>query len=471
MVTLNLFEMAPMSEYDRYIRSYGKSNARQVGVQSNEDNLSQEAQTEEVETVTRWTQYPPNDRRGCGVSGPDAEEDTLATGAAAAAVSHNLVEFLQRAGRVCNVLLEERGSDSIDKSHQSTGALLPGCDAVHRLSSTLSFLAGRHVRAACFSRGTRHRLLAAYSAAPAARSKDPMLSQGILCVWSLHEPSLPQHILICEGTPTCCCFAPGRDSLVFAATSSGALLVWDLNEAPSLHVSHLVGGTEYLLRCPAFATDGRDPPQSHGCPVVALQAVGGGQRGQDAHASSTGLQLVTLDEDAVMKTWTLMELTKADPSGSQRDLGLRPGSRVKLELATGSRVLATSSNVTRPDSTSAHSLAVFPTNPNRVLVGTNRSQVVNWVRFGRRISPRLFCLSEVVGASEATSVLFLPGFPEYFAAAYSHGEVAIFKTTQQAPLARWSACFQGAAVLSLGFSASRPAVFFALDANSRLHAW
>jgi len=299
-----------------------------------------------------------------------------------------------------------------------------------------------------------------------------MHAKGIVCVWSLHEPSLPQHILICEGTPTCCCFGPGKDSLVFATTATGALLVWDLTEPPAMHVSHVVGGVEYLLRCPSFDTDGRDPPQSHESPVVALQPLGGGMRGGgdgDEQQIRASFQLLTLDEDAVLKTWTPIVLPRGDMAGSQRDLGLLPGARVKLELAATSVV--TQAGAAGQGTMSAHCLAVFPNSPNRVLIGTNRGELVHWVRFGQRTSPRAFALSDVSHASEVMGACFSPFFPGYFIVGYTHGEVAFFKCTHSSPLARWSECFAGAAVLSLGFSPSRPGVFFALDAGSRLHIW
>ena len=35
-------------------------------MQTNEDNMEQDVQTEEIEEVDKWTQHPPEDLRGCG---------------------------------------------------------------------------------------------------------------------------------------------------------------------------------------------------------------------------------------------------------------------------------------------------------------------------------------------------------------------------------------------------------------------
>lgn len=38
----------------------------QAYVQCNEDNVEKEVQTEEIETITKWTQHPANDAAGFG---------------------------------------------------------------------------------------------------------------------------------------------------------------------------------------------------------------------------------------------------------------------------------------------------------------------------------------------------------------------------------------------------------------------
>lgn len=42
-------------------------------------------------------------------------------------------------------------------------------------------------------------------------------SKGVLCVWDLSATAAPHAILVSEGSPTCCCWAPAPStSLVFA---------------------------------------------------------------------------------------------------------------------------------------------------------------------------------------------------------------------------------------------------------------
>ncbi|XP_068233795.1 dentin sialophosphoprotein-like [Palaemon carinicauda] len=56
-VSVDLLTLAPVS-YEAYISSFGHSNRQQVNVQTNEDALSEEIQTEPIVTRNKWTQKP-----------------------------------------------------------------------------------------------------------------------------------------------------------------------------------------------------------------------------------------------------------------------------------------------------------------------------------------------------------------------------------------------------------------------------
>ena len=45
---------------------------------------------------------------------------------------------------------------------------------------------------------------------------------------------------------------------------------------------------------------------------------------------SLSFQLITLEENATVCLWVVSEISNPDQAGSQSDLGLRPGGRVKL---------------------------------------------------------------------------------------------------------------------------------------------
>lgn len=62
MITLHemsysLFEMQPIS-YDLYMATFGRSNYTQIGVQTFDDGITEEVQTDEVAVSQKWTQHP-----------------------------------------------------------------------------------------------------------------------------------------------------------------------------------------------------------------------------------------------------------------------------------------------------------------------------------------------------------------------------------------------------------------------------
>ena len=66
VVTVELLDLQPLSEYELYMHSFGAEGTRQVASQTGEDNAEVEVQTEEVERRERWVQWPPEDLKGYG---------------------------------------------------------------------------------------------------------------------------------------------------------------------------------------------------------------------------------------------------------------------------------------------------------------------------------------------------------------------------------------------------------------------
>ena len=71
VVSVDLFDLQPLSEYEVYMRSYGSMGTQQVACQTGEDNVESETQTEEVIGREKWTQWPPEDAKGYGCESCD----------------------------------------------------------------------------------------------------------------------------------------------------------------------------------------------------------------------------------------------------------------------------------------------------------------------------------------------------------------------------------------------------------------
>lgn len=56
-MSYTLFEMKPIP-YDLYMATFGRSNYTQIAVQTFDDGITEEVQTEEIPLENKWTQYP-----------------------------------------------------------------------------------------------------------------------------------------------------------------------------------------------------------------------------------------------------------------------------------------------------------------------------------------------------------------------------------------------------------------------------
>lgn len=67
----DMFDLPPMSEYEIYMRSFGQKDARQVAVETGEDTVDTDAQTDCIVTRDIWTQHPAEDVAVGGAEGKD----------------------------------------------------------------------------------------------------------------------------------------------------------------------------------------------------------------------------------------------------------------------------------------------------------------------------------------------------------------------------------------------------------------
>ena len=83
-----------------YIRNISTRVAQKF-VQTGEDNLDEEVQTEDVDVEDRWTQHPPEGLIACGVGGGGTTTTTAISSSAAAATSQFIKDITRAEEVVC----------------------------------------------------------------------------------------------------------------------------------------------------------------------------------------------------------------------------------------------------------------------------------------------------------------------------------------------------------------------------------
>ncbi|XP_018550898.1 cytoplasmic dynein 2 intermediate chain 1 isoform X1 [Lates calcarifer] len=482
-MTFSLLDLPPVSEYDMYIRTFGNANTKQAYVQCNEDNADRDIQTEEIEVSEKWTQHPPEHNGACG--DPNLSQEAREKNMNEMNFdSQRLTAFLRSASQVMVVLLEEDQAErkSLRKLKTQVDAL-SFSDGSLQLNTKLPFLFGRHISLVHFSQVQRHTMMSVHmpTTKPSAVRLD---SCTIICIWNIWEPSRPQKILVYESEVQCCCFSPGKAILVFAGTSVGSVVLWDLREPAANHHRLKIGEDEWTFRQPTFSTDAVMAGSGHFSSVTSVEVVpstvAGGLRPEvpllasDEESSGLSFQLASLDESGVLNFWVVVELPKANESGSPTDLGLRPGGKVKLlhssSLLTAERVSPLDAVRTGPLQT-LH-LKFLPTDSNHFFIGTNMGLVNHGTSHGLKAPPKFYRFQEAgVRPVDVSSIHFSPFRQNLFLVGCGDGSIRLHAVSHEQPVAEWQNSTAGEAVVSLQWAQTRPAVFCVLDAASNLHIW
>uniref|UniRef100_A0A673LT23 WD repeat-containing protein 60-like n=1 Tax=Sinocyclocheilus rhinocerous TaxID=307959 RepID=A0A673LT23_9TELE len=479
-ITFSLLDLPPVNEYDMYIKNFGTANTKQAYVQCNEDNTDRDIQTEEVNMTDKWTQHPPEANAACG--GSKATEDSADESTSRINTnSQRLTTFLRSAAQVMAVLIEENmaESNSVRRLRSQTDAL-SFSDGCIQLNTKLPFLHGRQVSLLQFSQVQRQTLLSVHP--PSSKSSAVRLDgETIICVWNIWEPSRPQKILLYESEVRCCCFSPGKVTLVFAGTEIGSVVVWDLREHSGTHLNLVVGKEVWTLCYPTFSTDAVLSVVGHLSPVVSIEPVLATADTsskkipcflvQNLESLGLSFQLGSLDENGVLTLWVyLSHFNNAVPAL----VGLRPGGKVKLLHSSSLQTTEKSPQdvIMGFGPPVSLQLKFLLSDSNHYFIGTNMGLVRHGTRHSLKVLPKFYRSQfDSCRPVEVTALDFSPSGEPLFLVGCSDGTVRLHSVLREDPLMEWSGCSSGASILSVQWSQTRSAVFCVLDAASDLHIW
>ncbi|XP_072364341.1 cytoplasmic dynein 2 intermediate chain 1 isoform X4 [Scyliorhinus torazame] len=483
-VSFSLLDLPPLNEYDVYIKNFGRTNTKQAFVQCNEDNVDRDIQTDEIETVEKWTQHPGEGNLICGgLLKCGANVSDALSSVAKNVDSRRLTNFLRSACQVISVLLEEEQAENqASKNLQSKAASLSVSDGCSQLNTNLAFLHGREVLCLHFSPVQRQILLSIHSL-PKEPGVVQLASSYMVCVWNIWEPSAPQKVLVCESEVQCCCFGPDNVISLFAGTTDGSVVAWDLREHSIMHCSLQIGGQEWTFRTPTFSTDGVLTVVNHSCAVKAVYPVssacfdnpGVGLSLFSSQEGRSGLsfQLATLDESGLLNLWVVVELQKADFAGSLTDLGLIPGGKIKLIHSSSIEVNSfLPRNLVQLGSPKTLSIRFLPSDPNHFFIGTDIGLVSHGTRHGLQAAPKLY-KPQINGARpvQVTCIDFCHFGKTLFLVGCSDGTIRLHSVITERPIIQWNDSTQGRPIRAVAWALTRPGMFFVLDSASHIYVW
>ncbi|XP_067148026.1 cytoplasmic dynein 2 intermediate chain 1 isoform X1 [Apteryx mantelli] len=480
-VSFTLLDLPPVNEYDMYIRNFGKMNTKQAYVQYNEDNIERDIQTEEVETLEKWTQHPGESALVSG--GPINSQEMSVNSALTPKIdTQRLANFLRSACQVIAVLLEEdRVATQPRWKLRSRQTSLSISDSCFQLNTNQPFLHDRKISCLYVSQVQRQMLLSAHGL-PEKAGVTLLNRKSIICVWNIWQPSNPQKILICDSEVLSCCISPSKTPLVFAGTTDGSLLVWDLREDSRMHPHMTFSGTDWVFRVPTFSTDGILNLVNHTSSILAVEPVLTSlytenyelsRLSYQEEMSGCPFQIASMDENGILNMWVVVELQKVDLAGSQTDLGLIPGGKVKLvhssTIELNSSLFPKDMCLRMPQTLTMKFLS---SNPNHFIVGTNIGLVGHGTRHDLKVPPKLFRPQQSgLRSISINAIDFSPFGKPLFLVGCSDGSIRLHQMTSESPLMQWNDSTNGQPVIALQWALTRPAVFFVLDASSNIYIW
>lgn len=166
---------------------------------------------------------------------------------------------------------------------------------------------------------------------------------------------------------------------------------------PALHKSVHYENSDHLLRYPTYNTAGIVEVDNHHSPITTLTPVvsytDSDSAGQDSHEDSSGgltFQLVSCEEMGILKFWVVAEISSPDMAGSEVDLGLSPGGRIKLVLSSSMKLRnplreKTETTKEKQGYLRTFELQLSPGDLNHYYVGTEKG----FVYHGLRLDPKL----------------------------------------------------------------------------------
>uniref|UniRef100_A0A8C4WP85 Dynein 2 intermediate chain 1 n=1 Tax=Gopherus evgoodei TaxID=1825980 RepID=A0A8C4WP85_9SAUR len=459
-VSFSLLDLPPVNEYDMYIRNFGKTNTKQAYVQSNEDNLERDVQTDEIETLEKWTQHPGD---SVLVSGGESSNDVSTDIVVTPKIdSQRLTNFLRSACQVIAVLLEEdRVATQPRWNLRSRQTSLSISDSCFQLNTNLPFLHGRKVSCLHISQVQRQALLSVHGL-PEKPGAIQLDRKYIVCVWNVWQPSSPQKVLVCEAEVSCCCFSPSKATLVFAGTMDGSLVVWDLREDSRMHHCVKLNETDWIFRSPTFSTDGVLSSLNHTYPVLAIEPVstsvykeqnyGLSHLSSQEEMSGLSFQIASMDENGTLNLWVI-------PGYLYYLFHLRFLSLFPKDILC----------LRKPQTLN---IKFLPSNPNHFIVGTDIGMVSHGARHDLRVHPKLFKPQQGGPRSiRANAVDFSPFGKPIFLVGCSDGSIRLHQMTSEHPLIQWNDSTNGQPIIALQWALTRPAVFFVLDTSSTVYIW
>jgi len=492
-----IVDLAPLTEYDMYIRNFGENGKRQAASQAPcaEDRADRGVQADRIKQKNRDSQIPDDlglypeqysERVGFKVEGggrnhEDGEEDnepsdsTTAVGGRGSHTRHNgqrpdamisvdtalLGRFVTNVFPVVSATLDENapggGSAATDGARSKVGTQFSSEFTTYALSAT----SNRPVLRTQLSPTSPHCVAALYGELTEA-GPSPELDRyaSVILLWNIFDASTPESALVSFSPITCMCFSPSRSHFLYAGMADGSVCVWDLREPDRQH-TNAGRWQQVTFRLPSYATswqaDNHIRPVCQVC-IAGYNTVVGVRKDENE-------QLATLDDGGTVKFWTVNDRESQSKAViSNTEYGLHIGSSVRLSLAVTAKTGSGDGS-----GASAGGFDFAPSDAAHYVVAC-ADGLVHQSRYGSVAAPSVYGPASLYFqdlVQVPACVQYSPTDSRILMAGYEDGTVRLFEHTQSAPQLTMTVGMHP--ILDVRCSSSHKWCAWALDQSGTLH--
>ncbi|XP_066259273.1 cytoplasmic dynein 2 intermediate chain 1 [Euwallacea similis] len=430
---------SPSVPYEDYIINYGRGCAVQASVQTGEDNISEEVQTENVEVREMWTQMPARfsnfnlnvkgfwnqykyELKGVGES-KSVEDLQLDTN------EGHLESFLKHSANLVMEILSEERFKQLETFHQNKTEL-PFSRGYLELNTSGGLLKDTTLQTMSVHPRNIGKILTVHSNNNI--NFDPVKS--LVCIWNLSNLDTPSKTLVSFGEVSCATFCLDGDNSIIAGQNDGALAVWNTEKKHGAH--------DIINRTPSFITP---IGTSHLWRVMTVC-----QKGSDREVEEIlpRNEVLSMDDSGKIIIWTLYSRTK--------DVVLLNSQIINL-----TQVYPHLSEFVCTDC-----LVV----DHHIYVSTSNGFILHCLDSGKPGSTKMF---HSESKSEAICLENCPFSSSHFLAGYANGDIILFSKTTDQPLLVLQNKDQIdiSKVQIIHWSKTKPFLFYAKDSTDTIHVW
>ncbi|XP_044762215.1 cytoplasmic dynein 2 intermediate chain 1 [Coccinella septempunctata] len=451
-VNFTVFDMPPVP-YDQFIKAFGNANSIQIGIQTGEERIEEEAQTDRVETAEKWIQMPPKfskvtsvykfDRLGAG---PPLDQTPLAEIPSEPQFDeYRLNRFLTNAaGLVLDVLkggkTQRNGNVAGDSFSRAVVALKPPSEFSGRRKISQIVPNGRNP--------------STFLSVHVDQDGDGF-SKSMVYLWNVNGAT-PEVYLACHGKIRCCCF--GYDAgTVFAGLENGSLVAWDTYHNVSVvrNVCSMLEG-DVVLRFPTFLTD---IEKSHCCSVVAIQCVSEDSAHQIFDEVESTWKVCSLDQEGTIVIWSIMANLKGD-SARRNGGGIKLLKNFEVNLR----------NVV-PDMDDLACNDMFLSNFSKSFIATNYGSILQCDLNKEKTHVKIH---RADSTSPVKCLVPCPFSDAYFLAGLENGSVHLYSGKTSEPLmviTNKEGESADESIDEIQWSLEKPCVFYTKNSDNVVDAW